>query len=187
MCYAEDAGAASQLRNDCAPLPGTITVSYDCGRDDYFSPAPDPGSYLADPLEHVRLRVHGAGCDTLAPACGGERRGDPGARPPRRTGADDRGQPRRRGATLKATTGDVDQPPDQLQVPLAARVREDVAVDQRRRPRAATGRPRATSGGACAWSVAATNDDGTTATASAPTAPVGAVGLNKTATARSKR
>ena len=47
MCYAENAGAASQLRNDCAPLPGTITVSYDCGRDDYFSPAPEPGSYLA--------------------------------------------------------------------------------------------------------------------------------------------
>ena len=47
MCYAEDAGAAHAMQNDCAALPGAIPQSYDCGRDDYFNPAPAAGSYLA--------------------------------------------------------------------------------------------------------------------------------------------
>src|SRR4051794_15861081 len=47
MCYAEDSGAAHAMQQDCASLPGAIPQSYDCGRDDYFNPAPAPGSYLA--------------------------------------------------------------------------------------------------------------------------------------------
>ena len=47
MCYVEDGGAAHPMQQDCAGLPGAIPQNYDCGRDDYFNPAPAAGSYLA--------------------------------------------------------------------------------------------------------------------------------------------
>ena len=60
MCYVEDAGAAHAMQMDCAGLPGAIPQNYDCGRDDYFNPAPAPGHLPGDALEHVRLGVPGA-------------------------------------------------------------------------------------------------------------------------------
>jgi len=69
MCYLEDSGAAHAMTQDCAALPGAIPQNYDCGRDDYFSPSPAPGSYLA---------THWNTYDSafLAP-CGGRRRSHP--------------------------------------------------------------------------------------------------------------
>src|SRR3954470_12697338 len=70
MCYAEDSGAAHAMQQDCASLPGAIPQSYDCGRDDYFNPAPAPGSYLAthwNTYDSVFL----APCGEMPPACGG--------------------------------------------------------------------------------------------------------------------
>src|SRR4051812_40487337 len=70
MCYAEDSGAAHAMQQDCASLPGAIPQSYDCGRDDYFNPAPAAGSYLAthwNTYDSVFL----APCGAIAPACGG--------------------------------------------------------------------------------------------------------------------
>ena len=73
MCYAEDAGAAHQLQTDCPPAAGAIAVTYDCGRDDYFNPAPAPGSY---PATHWNTYDSAflAPCAELAPACGGGER-----------------------------------------------------------------------------------------------------------------
>ncbi len=48
MCY-RDRTARSALYTDrsCAERPGPIRQHLDCGGDDYFNPAPPPGSYLA--------------------------------------------------------------------------------------------------------------------------------------------
>ncbi|MDA0169672.1 hypothetical protein OJ998_11310 [Solirubrobacter taibaiensis] len=183
MCYAEDAGAASQLRNDCAPLPGTITVSYDCGRDDYFSPAPEPGGYLATHWNTYDSAFM-AGCETLAPACGGEDVAIPAAPAPA-TGPTIAGAARR-GTTLKATTGDWINRPTSFKYRwqrASGKTWQSISGADRGSYRPST----RDLGRRLRVVVAASNDDGTTATASAPTAPVGAVGLNKTATARSKR
>ena len=46
MCYA-DGGPVNTLTYTCDYRSGqTIDETYDCGRDDYFDPAPAPGSYL---------------------------------------------------------------------------------------------------------------------------------------------
>ena len=47
MCYTEDSGAAHAMQYDCPRVGGAIPQVYDCGRDDYFSPAPPAGSYLS--------------------------------------------------------------------------------------------------------------------------------------------
>ena len=70
MCYAEDGGARSQMVTDCAGLPGAIPQSYDCGRDDYFNPAPAAGSYLATHWNTYDSAFL-APCGEIAPACGG--------------------------------------------------------------------------------------------------------------------
>lgn len=48
MCY-DDASLRSGLYTDgaCSRTEGVIDAPIDCGGDDYFSPAPAPGSYLA--------------------------------------------------------------------------------------------------------------------------------------------
>ena len=170
MCYAEDQGAASQLVTDCGPVPGAITVSFDCGRDDYFSPAPAPGSYLATHWNTYDSAFM-APCESIAPACGGS--DAPASAPtvptptqePKITGKT------RRGATLKATTGSWMNQPTRFtyrwqrwngtrwnSISGASRSKYRAkARDVGRRLRV---------------TVAATNADGTTATASAPTAPV---------------
>jgi hypothetical protein len=70
MCYVEDAGAAHQMRYDCPRVGGVIPQAYDCGRDDYFNPAPASGSYLATHW-NVYDSAFLASCATIAPACGG--------------------------------------------------------------------------------------------------------------------
>ena len=70
MCYAEDGGARSQMVTDCAGLPGAIPQNYDCGRDDYFNPAPAAGSYLATHWNTYDSAFL-APCGEIAPACGG--------------------------------------------------------------------------------------------------------------------
>jgi hypothetical protein len=70
MCYLEDSGAAHAMRNDCPRIGGAIPQVYDCGRDDYFNPAPAPGSYLTTHWNVYRNDFL-APCTEIAPACGG--------------------------------------------------------------------------------------------------------------------
>jgi hypothetical protein len=70
MCYLEDSGASHAMRNDCPRLGGAIPQVYDCGRDDYFNPAPPAGSYLATHW-NVYNNDFLAPCAKVAPACGG--------------------------------------------------------------------------------------------------------------------
>jgi hypothetical protein len=70
MCYVEDAGASHAMRYDCPRIGGVIPQAYDCGRDDYFNPAPPAGSYLAGHWNVYDSAFLGP-CATLAPACGG--------------------------------------------------------------------------------------------------------------------
>jgi hypothetical protein len=72
MCYVEAPGASHAMTYPCAPLPGVMSQTYDCGGDDYFNPAPPPGSYLATHW-NVYDSAFLAGCAELAPACGGGR------------------------------------------------------------------------------------------------------------------
>ena len=119
----------------------------------------------------------------IAPACGG---GEDIAPEPPAAGdrADDRGRraPRRE---LKATTGTWINAPTSYRYRwqrLTARGWRDISgADEGRYTTEARDLGRR-----LRVVVAATNDDGTTATASAPTAPVGAIGLNKTATAKGR-
>lgn len=46
MCYA-DGGPRNTMSTLCPALSGAINAAFDCGQDDYFSPTPTPGSYLA--------------------------------------------------------------------------------------------------------------------------------------------
>src|SRR4051812_9876404 len=66
MCYTEDGGAAHPMVQDCAGLPGAIPQNYDCGRDDYFNPAPAAGSYLATHWNTYDSAFL-APCGTIAP------------------------------------------------------------------------------------------------------------------------
>ena len=70
MCYVEDSGASHPMRNDCPRVGGAIPQAYDCGRDDYFNPAPAAGSYLAAHW-NVYDSAFLAPCAQIAPACGG--------------------------------------------------------------------------------------------------------------------
>src|SRR5262249_21291724 len=95
MCYVENAGASHDMRIDCAPTSGAIATSYDCGRDDAFSPDPEPGSYLATHW-NVYDSVFMAPCGNIAPACGGGELWVP--KPPAATAAPAvKGLPRRGG------------------------------------------------------------------------------------------
>jgi hypothetical protein len=70
MCYVEDAGAAHAMQYDCPRVGGAIPQAYDCGRDDYFNPAPPAGSYL-DTHWNLYESAFLAPCALVAPACGG--------------------------------------------------------------------------------------------------------------------
>lgn len=70
MCYVEGPGASHPMRYDCPRTAGAIPQVYDCGRDDYFNPAPEPGSYLARAW-NVYNSAFLAPCVQIAPACGG--------------------------------------------------------------------------------------------------------------------
>ena len=70
MCYVEGPGASHPMRYDCPRTAGAIPQVYDCGRDDYFNPAPEPGSYLARAW-NIYNSAFLAPCVQIAPACGG--------------------------------------------------------------------------------------------------------------------
>ena len=182
MCYTEDAGASHPMQTDCAPIEGAITQSYDCGRDDYFNPAPAPGSYLAthwNTYDSVFL----ATCQEIAPACGGSDEFAP--EPPAATAGPAIAGASRRGKQLKSSTGTWINAPQSYSYQwqrLTARGWHDIAgADE---GRYTTKGPDL--GRRLRVMVLATNDDGTTAAASAPTAPVGAVAVSKTASAKGK-
>jgi hypothetical protein len=103
MCYTEDGGASHPMRYDCPRVGGAIPQVYDCGRDDYFNPAPAPGSYLATHW-NVYDNVFMAPCGQIPPACGGGMAGlvpePPVATSPPQVAGDPR-----RGATVSAVTG----------------------------------------------------------------------------------
>ena len=181
MCYAEDAGAAQQLRTDCVPFAGAITESYDCGRDDYFNPAPPPGSYLATHWNVYDSDFLGR-CSELAPACGGGAVAAP--QPPAATAGPAIAGASRRGTPLRATPGSWINRPDRYTYQwqrLSGRTWRNISGATKARYVAAT----RDLGRRLRVTVQASNADGTTAAASAPTAPVGAVAVNRTASARS--
>jgi hypothetical protein len=103
MCYVEDAGAAGPMQYDCPRVGGAIPQAYDCGRDDYFNPAPPAGTYLAEHW-NVYDSVFLAPCAEIAPACGGGTDGL-APTPPVATSAPELSGAPRRGATVGALAG----------------------------------------------------------------------------------
>jgi hypothetical protein len=103
MCYTEDSGAAHVMQYDCPRVGGAIPQAYDCGRDDYFNPAPAAGSYLATHW-NVYESAFLAPCAQIAPACGG---GTDGLvpTPPVSTAAPALSGAPRRGASVGALSG----------------------------------------------------------------------------------
>lgn len=103
MCYTEDSGAAHAMQYDCPRVGGAIPQAYDCGRDDYFNPAPAPGTYLAEHW-NVYDSAFLAPCSQIAPACGG---GSDGLAPtpPVATAAPEVSGTPRRGARVGAANG----------------------------------------------------------------------------------
>ena len=103
MCYTEDSGAAHAMQYDCPRVGGAIPQAYDCGRDDYFNPAPAAGSYLASNW-NVYDSAFLAPCTQIAPACGGGTEGLVPT-PPVSTGAPEVAGSPRRGARVSAVDG----------------------------------------------------------------------------------
>jgi hypothetical protein len=72
MCYADGSPeGAAYNPNVCPYISGALAQTYDCGRDDYYDPAPAPGSYLATHW-NVYNSAFMAGCSQLGVACGGD-------------------------------------------------------------------------------------------------------------------
>jgi hypothetical protein len=182
MCYTEDAGAAHAMQMDCSALPGAIPQNYDCGRDDYFNPAPAPGSYLATHWNTYESAFM-APCGEITPACGGGAAWVPEV-PAATSGPTIEGSARR-GVTLLARNGSWANAPTRYEYQWqrlrggnwenidGATSATYVATsdDLGRRLRVA---------------VIATNPDGSASAASAPTAPVGAAAVNRAASSTSK-
>jgi hypothetical protein len=183
MCYVEDSGASHQMRIDCAALPGAIPESYDCGRDDYFNPAPAPGSYLATHWNTYDSAFLAA-CGEIAPACGGGPLWVPtppvATSPPSTTGN------AHRGTTVVAKPGTWSNSPSgyayqwQRQDGLTW---DDIpgATSQRYAPAPGD------LGLRLRVVVVATNSDGNASAASAPTLPVGATRLDRRAATSSHK
>jgi hypothetical protein len=179
MCYVEDAGAAHPMQQDCAGLPGAIPQSYDCGRDDYFNPAPPPGSYLATHWNTYDSAFL-APCGEIAPACGGGTLWVP--EPPAATSAPSVSGTARRGGTLVVQPGAWSNAPSGYRYQWQRLVQsgwEDIenavgagyvatSEDLGRRLRA---------------NVVASNDDGAATAASTPTAPIGGSAVSRAASA----
>ncbi|MDA0166173.1 hypothetical protein OM076_38265 [Solirubrobacter ginsenosidimutans] len=183
MCYVEDGGAAHPMQQDCAGLPGAIPQNYDCGHDDYFNPAPAPGSYLATHWNTYDSAFL-AGCGEVAPACGGGSLWVP--EPPAATTAPSVAGTTRRGQTLTARVGVWTNSPTAYTYQwqrLIASGWEDID--------SATGASYVVSsedlGRRLRVAVVASNEDGSASAASAPSSTVGASGLNRAATSTSKK
>jgi len=181
MCYVEDAGASHQIRADCPRAGGVIPQAYDCGRDDYFSPAPEPGSYLATHW-NVYDSVFLGPCASVAPACGGGMAGLTPTPPVAGAGPEVGGHPRR-GAALTATAGSWQNGPLTYTYRWQRERRgrwTDIAGASASRyvlRRADTGRR-------LRVHVIATNPDGSASAASAPSALVADAGIGRPATKR---
>ena len=148
MCYMEDSGAAHAMQYDCPRVGGAIPQAYDCGRDDYFNPAPPAGSYLADHW-NVYDSAFLAPCAQIAPACGGGTDGL-APTPPVSTaapGAVRRAAPRRLGRRAARRLA---QRPADLQLPLAAPEAQDLAQHLTAPPARPTSRPATTAAAGCA-------------------------------------
>ena len=183
MCYLEDAGAAHAMVQDCGALPGAIPQNYDCGRDDYFSPSPAPGSYLAthwNTYDNAFL----APCGEIAPACGGGNLWVP--QPPAATGSPAISGAARRGGILTVLPGSWSNGPTSYGFQWQ-RLMQDGWEDIED----ATGRSyKPTSddlGRRLRANVVARNDDGATGASSNATAPVGGAAVNRAASATSKK
>jgi hypothetical protein len=183
MCYVEDAGAAHPMQIDCGGLAGAIPQNYDCGRDDYFNPAPPAGSYLATHWNTYDSAFL-APCGEIAPACGGGAAWVPQV--PAATSAPTVSGGTRRGAKLTAGAGAWTNTPTTYAYQwqrLAAAGWEDVEAE--------TGSTYLVTsddlGRRLRVTVVATNPDGSAAAASAPTAPVGGSGVNRAASSTSKK
>ena len=158
MCYTEDAGAAHAMQYDCPRVGGAIPQAYDCGRDDYFNPAPPAGSYLATHW-NVYDSAFLAPCAQIAPACGG---GTDGLvpTPPVSTaapGAVRRAAARRHGRRAQRRLA---QRPADLQLPLAAPEAQALARTSHGATRATYVPTRDDRGRRLRVQVVATNPDG---------------------------
>ena len=74
MCYQDgpvQTARAPYTTSTCGSVAGQggMTQTYDCGRDDYFSPAPAPNSYLATHWNVFNSDFQAA-CETVGGACG---------------------------------------------------------------------------------------------------------------------
>jgi hypothetical protein len=183
MCYLENSGAAHEMRDDCATFAGTIDQSYDCGRDDYYNPAPAAGSYLATHCNTYDSAFM-ATCPTITPACGGGELWVPA--PPVATTAPSIGGHPRRGAPLQTDDGTWLNQPDTytrtwqrltknrwVTVSSASAARYTPSTQDPRTPLRVV--------------VAAENADGATASTSAPTAPIAAIAITRAATSHKHR
>ncbi|WP_028068068.1 hypothetical protein [Solirubrobacter soli] len=175
MCYTEDSSAAHELVTDCPRLDGMIPQSYDCGRDDYFNPAPPPDSYLATHWNTYDSAFF-ADCAELAPGCGGGELWVPS--PPAATdGPVVIGTPRR-GTALSVSNGRWLNRPTTFGFQwerLTARGWRAIAGATRQRY--TPGAPDL--GRRLRVTVIAGNADGAAGSTSAETAPVGAIGLQR--------
>jgi hypothetical protein len=183
MCYLEDAGAAHAMVQDCGALPGAIPQNYDCGRDDYFSPSPAPGSYLATHWNTYDSAFL-APCGEIAPACGGGALWVP--QPPAATSGPAVTGTARRGGILTVQPGSWSNGPTGYDYQWQRMMQdgwEDIAD--------ATGRSYRTTrddlGRRLRATVIAHNEDGSSSAPSGATSPIGGSAVNRAASATSKK
>jgi len=183
MCYLEDAGAAHGMQMDCAGLPGAIPQNYDCGRDDYFNPAPAPGTYLATHWNTYDSAFL-APCGEIAPACGGGTLWVP--EPPAAASPPTVGGSARRGTTLTARVGVWTNAPTGYAYQWQRQVRS--AWEDIEGATAATYKTGGEDiGRRLRVTVVASNEDGSAGAASPMTAPIGASGINRATSSTRKK
>lgn len=73
MCVPNGSAPSQGPPQSCEPFDYYIASRLDCGRDDYFNPAPVPGSYLDARWNIYRSSWLGSCADELAVACGTSR------------------------------------------------------------------------------------------------------------------